>query len=114
MRPLAVLGNVNVDLIMGPTDAWPRPGTELVVAHDDLRPGGGVAYAGLAWTALGAPHVVAANVGDDAYSIFNEALGTLVVAKQGEATIIVQVLTADTADQLRQATELAEAVIANL
>lgn len=54
------------------------------------------------------------NVGDDAYSIFNEDLGTLVVAKLGEATIIVQVLTADTADQLSQATELAEAVIAGL
>lgn len=53
-------------------------------------------------------------VGDDAYSIFNESIGTLVVAKQGDATIIVQVLTADTADQLRQATELTEAVIANL
>jgi hypothetical protein len=53
-------------------------------------------------------------VGDDAYSIFNESIGTLVVAKQGDATIIVQVLTADTADQLRQATALIEAVIANL
>lgn len=53
-------------------------------------------------------------VGDDAYSIFNESIGTLVVAKQGDATIIVQVLTADTADQLRHATELAQAVIANL
>jgi hypothetical protein len=54
------------------------------------------------------------NVGDDAYSIFNEDLGTIVVAKQGDATIIVQVLTADTADQLSQATELTEAVIAKL
>ena len=54
------------------------------------------------------------NVGDDAYSISTQDLGTIVVAKQGEATIIVQVLTADTADQLRQATELAKAVIANL
>jgi hypothetical protein len=53
-------------------------------------------------------------VGDDAYSIFNESIGTLVVAKQGDATIVVQVLTADTADQLSQATELAQAVIANL
>ena len=52
------------------------------------------------------------NVGDDAYSISTEDLGTLVVVKQGDATIIVQVLTADTADQLRQATALAEAVLA--
>jgi hypothetical protein len=54
------------------------------------------------------------DVGDDAYSIFNESIGTLVVAKQGDATIVVQVFTADTADQLSQATELTEAVIANL
>lgn len=67
MRALAVLGNVNVDLIMGPTPPWPRPGTEVVVERDELRAGGGVAYAGLAWAALGAPHVVAAGVGDDAF-----------------------------------------------
>jgi hypothetical protein len=54
------------------------------------------------------------NVGDEAYSIFNEDLGTIVVAKLGAATIIVQVLTADTASQLSQATELTQAVIANL
>ena len=63
--------------------------------------------------AIGDPQPVL-NVGDDAYSISTQDLGTIVVAKQGEATIIVQVLTADTADQLRQATELAKAVIANL
>jgi hypothetical protein len=54
------------------------------------------------------------NVGDDAYSISTEDLGTLVVAKLGAATIIVQVLTADATDQLSQATELTEAVIAKL
>jgi hypothetical protein len=62
---------------------------------------------------IGSPEPVL-NVGDDAYSITTEDLGTIVVAKQGDATIIVQVLTADTADQLRQATALTEAVIANL
>jgi hypothetical protein len=62
---------------------------------------------------IGDPQPVV-DVGDDAYSIFNESIGTLVVAKQGDATIVVQVLTADTADQLTQATELTQAVIANL
>jgi hypothetical protein len=62
---------------------------------------------------IGEPQPVE-GVGDDAYSIFNESIGTLVVARQGDATIIVQVLTPDTADQLSQATELAKAVIANL
>ena len=40
MRPLAVIGNVNVDLILGPTAPWPRAGTEIIVDHDDLRVGG--------------------------------------------------------------------------
>ena len=40
MRPLGVLGNVNVDLILGPAEPWPQPGTEVMVAHDDLRVGG--------------------------------------------------------------------------
>jgi hypothetical protein len=62
---------------------------------------------------IGDPQPVV-DVGDEAYSISTGDLGTLVVAKQGDATIIVQVLTADTADQLRQATELAQAVIAGL
>ena len=62
---------------------------------------------------IGDPQPVA-DVGDDAFSIATEDLGTLVVAKQGDATIIVQVLTADSADQLSQATELAKAVIAKL
>ena len=54
------------------------------------------------------------NLGDDAYSIFNESIGTVVVVKQGDVTIIVQVFTADAAEQLTQATELAEAVLATL
>lgn len=37
MKPLAVIGNVNVDLILGPTAPWPKPGTEIIVDHDELR-----------------------------------------------------------------------------
>jgi hypothetical protein len=54
------------------------------------------------------------NLGDDAYSIFNESIGTVVVVKQGDATVVVQVATDDVASQLSQATELAQAVLANL
>lgn len=62
---------------------------------------------------IGDPQPVA-DVGDDAYSIFSADIGTLVLAKVGDATIVVQVFTADTADQLSQAIDLAKAVIANL
>jgi sugar/nucleoside kinase (ribokinase family) len=67
MRPLAVVGNVNVDLIMGPTKPWPVPGTEVNVEHDELRPGGSAGNTALAWAGLGVPFVIASSVGADAF-----------------------------------------------
>jgi sugar/nucleoside kinase (ribokinase family) len=67
MRPLAVIGNVNVDLIMGPTTPWPVPGTEVIVKHDELRPGGAAGNAALAWAGLGVPFTIASSVGTDAF-----------------------------------------------
>lgn len=65
MGPLAVAGNVNVDLILGPVAPWPQPGTEVMVAHDDLRVGGAAGNTALAWAALGLPFQFAANIGAD-------------------------------------------------
>lgn len=67
MRALAVMGNVNVDLIMGPATPWPRPGTEVMLDHDDLRPGGSAGNTALAWAGLGLPFRIAASVGDDLF-----------------------------------------------
>ncbi|WP_102957720.1 carbohydrate kinase family protein [Mangrovicella endophytica] len=67
MRRLAVIGNVNVDLIMGPAEPWPAPGTEIVVEHDELRIGGAAGNTALAWAALGVPHEIFATVGSDAF-----------------------------------------------
>lgn len=67
MLPLAVLGNVNVDLIMGPVAPWPVPGTEVLLDHDDLRAGGSAGNTALAWAALGLPFAVPASVGDDLF-----------------------------------------------
>ncbi|MER8629421.1 PfkB family carbohydrate kinase [Mesorhizobium opportunistum] len=67
MRPLAVIGNVNVDLIVGPVAPWPKAGTETVVDHDELRVGGQAGNSGLAWQALGVDFAIAANVGDDQF-----------------------------------------------
>ena len=38
MKPLAVIGNVNIDLILGPAEPWPKAGTELTVdlAHSSF------------------------------------------------------------------------------
>lgn len=67
MKPLAVIGNVNVDLIMGPAAPWPQPGTEIIVDHDELRVGGSAGNAALAWMALGTPFEIAASIGSDRF-----------------------------------------------
>lgn len=67
MRPLAVIGNVNVDLILGPTAPWPTAGTEIIVDHDELRVGGSAGNSALAWAALGVEFSIAANVGSDQF-----------------------------------------------
>lgn len=76
MRPLAVIGNVNVDLIVGPVEPWPKAGTETVVDHDELRVGGQAGNSALAWEALGVDFTIAANVGDDQFGRWlREAFG---------------------------------------
>jgi sugar/nucleoside kinase (ribokinase family) len=66
-RPLAVIGNVNVDLILGPAAPWPKAGTEIIVDHDELRVGGQAGNSALAWEALGVDYEIAANVGSDQF-----------------------------------------------
>jgi hypothetical protein len=61
---------------------------------------------------IGTPEDV--NLGDEAYSIVNESLGTIVVARKDDAVVVVQVLAGAAADQLSQATALVEAVFAGL
>jgi sugar/nucleoside kinase (ribokinase family) len=76
MRPLAVIGNVDVDLILGPVGPWPAPGTETVVDHDELRVGGQAGNTALTWQALGVDFEIAANVGSDQYGRWlREAFG---------------------------------------
>jgi sugar/nucleoside kinase (ribokinase family) len=78
MRSLGVIGNVNVDIIMGPVAPWPRPGTEIVVAHEEVRPGGAAGNAALAWQALGVPFQAAASTGHDLFGAFlRDAFGAI-------------------------------------
>lgn len=70
MRPLAVIGNVNVDLILGPATPWPKAGTEIIVDHDELRVGGQAGNSALAWEALGVDFEIAANVGNDQFGLW--------------------------------------------
>ena len=64
---LATVGNVNVDLIMGPVSPNLNSGTECIVEHDQLRVGGAAGNVALAWKALGCPYQIAANVGSDQF-----------------------------------------------
>ena len=63
--PLVVIGNVNVDLMMGPQAPWPVPGTESIVARSELRVGGAAGNTALAWQGLGAAFHVVANTSAD-------------------------------------------------
>lgn len=62
-KPLAVVGNVNVDLIMGPVPPWPFPGTETIVNTSELRHGGAAGNVALVWQALGRDYQIASNTG---------------------------------------------------
>jgi sugar/nucleoside kinase (ribokinase family) len=64
-RPLIVIGNVNVDIIVGPSEPWPQAGTEALVDHGEVRVGGAAGNVALAWDALSVPYQIAANTGDD-------------------------------------------------
>ena len=53
---------------------------------------------------------VAIELGDEAYSVFNESIGTLVLVHAGDSLIVVQAFNSgDQATQLQHATKLAEA-----
>src|SRR5262249_2152670 len=67
IRPLAVIGNVNVDIIIGAPDPWPQPGTEILVEHGEVRVGGAAGNAALAWQAMAVPYQIAGNTGRDQF-----------------------------------------------
>ncbi|SER45448.1 Sugar or nucleoside kinase, ribokinase family [Faunimonas pinastri] len=61
-----VIGNCNVDLVMGPIGAWPQIGTEITTERSELRAGGSAGNSALALQAFGAPHLLVSSRGDDA------------------------------------------------
>ncbi|GAA2883218.1 sugar/nucleoside kinase (ribokinase family) [Aminobacter niigataensis] len=62
---LLVLGNVNVDLVLGEVDGWPAVGTEVVVDRSEMRPGGSAGNTALALAGMGEAHLMIASVGND-------------------------------------------------
>ena len=53
-RNIFVLGNANLDVIIGHVDAWPGRGTEAFYPHGDLRIGGSAANTAIVLQRLGA------------------------------------------------------------
>jgi sugar/nucleoside kinase (ribokinase family) len=73
-RPLAIIGNVNVDIIVGDCPPNLAAGTESMVAHGDVRPAGCVGNTALAWMAMGVPFQAAANTGNDMFGDWLRAI----------------------------------------
>lgn len=71
-----VVGNINVDVIMGTLHHWPAKGTEAMLQHSAMRPGGSAGNCALALAALGTPHRAVANRGDDLFSVWLEGYFT--------------------------------------
>ncbi|HVN47125.1 MAG TPA: carbohydrate kinase family protein [Steroidobacteraceae bacterium] len=62
---LIVIGDVGVDLLIGPIGEWPRVGTETLVERSELRAGGSAGNAALAVRYLGERSQLLSLVGND-------------------------------------------------
>jgi ribokinase len=62
---LTVIGDVGVDVVLGPIERWPAIGTESLMDHSELRPGGSAGNAALAASYLGVPCRLLSLVGND-------------------------------------------------
>ncbi len=62
---ILVIGNVSIDLIMGPQQPWPTTGTEVILEHAELRAGGAAGNVALALQALGVSSRLVTNAGND-------------------------------------------------
>jgi ribokinase len=62
---LIIIGDVGVDLVLGPISEWPRIGTEALVERSELRAGGSAANAALAVSYLGGHSQLLSIVGND-------------------------------------------------
>lgn len=65
LMPLAIVGNVNVDLILGPLAAWPEEGTEVLVPELMWRAGGSAGHVAVACDELGTGALTVSTVGTD-------------------------------------------------
>lgn len=62
---LTIIGDIGVDLVLGPLSDWPRVGTETIMERSELRAGGSGANAALAVSYLGGTSRLLSVVGND-------------------------------------------------
>jgi sugar/nucleoside kinase (ribokinase family) len=62
---LTIIGDVSVDLVLGPISGWPQVGTETLMERSELRAGGAAANAALAVSWLGGDSQLLSVVGND-------------------------------------------------
>jgi sugar/nucleoside kinase (ribokinase family) len=64
-RRLTIIGDIGVDLVLGPISGWPQPGTETLMERSELRAGGSAGNAALAVSYLGGHSRLLSVVGND-------------------------------------------------
>ncbi|HME40850.1 MAG TPA: carbohydrate kinase family protein [Steroidobacteraceae bacterium] len=64
-KRLLFIGDVGIDLVMGPLSGWPRIGTETIMERSELRAGGSAANAALAVSSLGGRSQLISVLGND-------------------------------------------------
>ena len=62
---LTIIGDVGVDVVLGPIAEWPRIGTETLLERGELRAGGAAGNAALAVSYLGGHARLLSVVGND-------------------------------------------------
>jgi ribokinase len=62
---LTIIGDVGVDVVLGPVSGWPRVGTETLMERSELRAGGSAGNAALAVSYLGGVSRLLSVVGND-------------------------------------------------
>jgi len=62
---LIIIGDIGVDLVLGPISDWPPPGTETLMERSELRAGGSAGNAALAVSYLGGHSRLVSVVGND-------------------------------------------------
>lgn len=64
---LTIIGDICIDLILGPVDGWPTIGTEILMERSEMRAGGSAGNTALAMRYLGAPCRLHSEVGNDSF-----------------------------------------------